>query len=112
MSDKEKDKKKQVRSLHIDESVIERLEEIARNMGVEVRYEQMQKPGYPGGLCRIKESWVLIINRASLPLEKVELLAEAISTRDTESIYLQPDIREILEWVQSRRRKDEKGSKI
>jgi len=104
----EKEKKKIIKRVNVDDGVIERLEETVRKIGIEIRYEHMHKPGYCGGLCRVKKSWVLIINRSSMPLEKAELLADAISTRETNNIYLSPDVREIIEWVAERRRKNGK----
>ena len=102
----EKEQRKTRRSLRVDEGLIERLEETVRKLGIEVRYDQIHKAGYSGGLCRVKKSWVLIISRASMPLERAELLAEAILTRDTSTMYLPPDVREVLDWVADRRKKD------
>lgn len=99
-----KEGKKPGKKLSIDDGLLERLEETVKKLGIEVRYEQMQKPGYNGGLCRVKKSWVLIVNRASMPVEKAELLAETLLSRDTSTIYVSPDVREIMEWAAGRRR--------
>jgi signal recognition particle subunit SEC65 len=100
----EKEGKKSGKKLSIDDGLLERLEETVKKLGIEVRYEQMQKPGYNGGLCRVKKSWVLIVNRASMPVEKAELLAETLLSRDTSTIYVSPDVREIMEWAAGRKR--------
>ena len=100
----EKEGKKPGKRLSIDDGLLERLEDTVKKLGIEVRYEQMQKPGYNGGLCRVKKSWVLIMNRASMPLEKAELLAETLLSRDTSTIYVSPDVREIMEWAAERKR--------
>ena len=99
----EKQGKKTGKKLSVDDGLLERLEETVKKLGIEVRYEQMQKPGYSGGLCRVRKSWVLIVNRASMPLEKAELLAETLLSRDTSTIYVSPDVREIMEWAAGRR---------
>ena len=103
---KETKKKKQ---LDIDSGIVERLEEAARGMGIEIRYDQMPQPGYCGGLCRIRDQWVLIINRAAVPLERAELIAQAISTREINNVYLPPDVREFIEYVDTKGKKDEEN---
>lgn len=103
----EKETRKPKRKLSVDDGLLERLEETVKKLGIEVRYEQMQKPGYNGGLCRVKKSWVLIVNRASMPLEKAELLAETLLSRDTSTIYVSPDVREIMEWAAEKRKTHE-----
>jgi signal recognition particle subunit SEC65 len=106
----QKEGKKPGKKLSIDEGLLERLEDTVKKLGIDVRYEQMQKPGYNGGLCRVKKSWVLIVNRSSMPLEKAELLAETLLSRDTSTIYVSPDVREIMEWAAEKRKRNEPGN--
>lgn len=105
----EKEGRKPKKRLTVDSGLLERLEETVRKLGIEVRYEQMQKPGYNGGLCRVRKSWVLIVNRASMPIEKAELLADTLLSRDTSTIYVSPDVREIMEWAAEKRKRHEPG---
>jgi len=79
------------------ERLLERLEDAAEEIGLEVRHEAISRPGYTGGLCRIKDSWVVILNRGAPIDEKIDTLAAAIATRDTESVFLAPDVREIVD---------------
>jgi hypothetical protein len=79
------------------ERLLERLEQAATDLGLEVRYENISRPGYPGGLCRVKDAWVVILNKGAPPDEKVETLAAAVATRDTEGVFLPPDVRELVE---------------
>ena len=60
-----------VRQTRIDR-LLERMERAAGDLGLEVRYENIGKPGYPGGLCRVKDAWVVILNRGAPAEEKVE----------------------------------------
>ena len=108
MGKKSKDTKKK-KQLDIDSGIVERLEEAARSMGIDIRYDQMPKPGYSGGLCRIRKKWVLIINKASVPLERAEIIAQAIATREIDNVFLPPDVREFIKYVESKGKKDEEN---
>ena len=77
--------------------LLERMEQAATDLGLEVRYENISKPGYPGGLCRVKDTWVVILNKGAPTDEKVETLAAALATRDTEGVFLPPDVRDLVE---------------
>jgi hypothetical protein len=77
--------------------LLERMEQAAADLGLEVRTENISKPGYAGGLCRVKDSWVVILNKGAPPDEKVETLASALATRDTEGVFLPPDVRELVD---------------
>ncbi|MBW2017385.1 MAG: hypothetical protein JRJ01_11180, partial [Deltaproteobacteria bacterium] len=47
-----------------ENALLGQLEEVARALSIEIRYEIIKKDGrfYPGGLCRIKGNWLLIIH--------------------------------------------------
>jgi len=92
------ERKKKIKIPKINEEIISKLEEAAEKVGLEVRYEQISKPGYPGGVCRVKDKWVVIINRASFPVEKAQVIAEAIMSKNPDNVYLPPDVREVIEW--------------
>jgi hypothetical protein len=79
------------------ERLLERLEQAATDLGLEVRYENIARPGYAGGLCRVRDTWVVILNRGAPADEKVETLAAALATRDTEGVFLPPDVRELVD---------------
>jgi len=79
------------------ERLLERLEKAAGDVGLEVRYESISRPAYAGGLCRVKDRWVVIVNRGAPPDEKVETIASAIATRETDDVYLAPDVRELVD---------------
>ncbi len=77
--------------------LLERMEQAATDLGLEVRYENISKPGYAGGLCRVKDQWVVILNKGAPSDEKVEVLASSLATRDTEGVFLPPDVRELVD---------------
>ncbi|MFO7783608.1 MAG: hypothetical protein ACQET7_03210 [Thermodesulfobacteriota bacterium] len=84
----------------MDEQVmLEQLEQVAKGLEVEIRYETMRKEaGYnPGGLCRIHGVPLIIVNRKAPLGDKVQVLASAIKRFDLTGIYLRPGLRDFLE---------------
>jgi hypothetical protein len=82
-----------------EQKILEQLEEVARGLGMEVRYETMKGEGSfsPGGLCRLQGNYLLIINsRASLG-EKIRAMAQAVNRFDLSQVYLLPGLRDLLE---------------
>ena len=79
------------------ERLLERLVQAAEDLGMEVRYENIARPGYPGGLCRVKDKWVVILNKGAPADEKVDALSAALASRDTDGVFLPPDVRELIE---------------
>lgn len=82
-----------------EQKILEQLEEAARSLGMEIRYETMKGESSfsPGGLCRLQGNYLLIINsRASLS-EKIRAMAQAVNRFDLSQVYLLPGLRELLE---------------
>ena len=79
-------------------SILSQLEELADNLGVKVRYEQIKKEGAfsPGGLCKVKGEDILIINSKAGIEAKIETLAKALVSFDLSQIYIRPALREFL----------------
>ena len=82
-----------------ENTVLGQLEELAESLDIEVRYEPIRKEGafYPGGLCRLQEKYVLILNSRATIRDKTEALAKAVNRFDLSKIYLRPGVREFLE---------------
>lgn len=74
------------------------LEELARALSIDIRYEPIKKEGafYPGGLCRLKGDYVLILNSKASTREKIHALTKAVSRFDLNRVYLRPGLREHL----------------
>ena len=84
----------------MDERVmLEHLEGVAKDLGIDVRYETMRKESRfnPGGLCRLRGEPVIIVNRKASLGDQVGVLASAIRRFDLEGIFLRPGLREFLE---------------
>ena len=81
-----------------EKNLLAQLESLAQNLSVEVRYETMKHEGAfsPGGLCRLKGKYVLIINSKASTREKIEALGKALCRFDLGQVYLRPGLREFL----------------
>lgn len=82
--------------------VLEYLEDLAEKFDVEIVYEKLRGEEFSvkGGLCKVKGTHKIFMD-PSEPIERrIEILARALSSFDTEEVYLLPLIREILEKAQ------------
>ena len=82
--------------------VLEYLEDIAFRLGIEVVCEKLGEADFSieGGLCKVKGVHKIFMD-PSAPLElQIEIIARALSSFQTEELYLLPFIREILEKAQ------------
>jgi hypothetical protein len=80
------------------EQLTEILENAAQQLGVKVHYDTLvaSGPSGGGGLCKVKGEWRVIIDKKTAPSERASILADALATMDTESIFLPPKVREML----------------
>ena len=80
-------------------TLVEELAQAAERVGLKVRRERLlREVGYRarGGACRLHEHDLVIIDSAQSPAEQLEILLEALRTRDLESLYLSPAARRLL----------------
>jgi hypothetical protein len=79
------------------EQMTETLEQAATQLGVQVRYDTMTGDAAGGGgLCKVKGTWVVIIDRKTPPAERAAMLIEALVGFDTDSVFLPPQLREAI----------------
>src|SRR5713226_7159667 len=79
--------------------LVDELTETARRLGLEVRREKiLREIGYRtrGGACRLRERDLVIIDRDQPASEQLEVIAEALRSRDLESVYLSPAARRVV----------------
>jgi hypothetical protein len=79
--------------------LVDELVEVANRVGLEVRRERiLREIGYRarGGACRLRDKNLLIIDREQPAHEQLEILAEALRSRDFESLYLSPAARRVI----------------
>jgi hypothetical protein len=76
------------------EELLEELEELARQLGLVVRYE---KGDFEGGYCILKADRMLLINKRLMPNKKSSVFAVALHEIGLENIFIKPAIREYIE---------------
>jgi hypothetical protein len=81
-----------------DDTILSLLEELANNLGIQIRYEHLKKEGsfYPGGLCRIKGENIIIINSKAKADDKIQILARGMKSFDLSQVFIKPALREFL----------------
>lgn len=82
-----------------DHMALSQLEGLAYTLGIQIRYEKIVEDelSSPGGLCRVKGEWVIIISSRAPINEKIQTLAKSLKNFDLNTIYVRPALREILE---------------
>ena len=83
------------------DNVLADLEAAADKLNVKVSYEALQETVGGGGLCKVKGTFRVIIDKRGTVGEKVSTLARALSTFDLEGIFLTPAARDIVEQHQA-----------
>ena len=79
------------------EQMTETLEQAAAQLGVQVRYDTMTGDAAGGGgLCKVKGTWCVIIDRKTPPAERAAMLIEALAGFDTDAVFLPPKVRDAL----------------
>ena|SRR6266850_2282779 len=82
------------------EVMLEMLEAAADQLGIKVSYEPLQTSGIStglrGGLCRVKGSYRIIIDKRASDEERVATLATAVAAFDTTELALPKQVRELL----------------
>jgi hypothetical protein len=78
--------------------LLDELLQAAKRLGVQVRSEPFETPAAAaGGLCVVRgENLVLIDQRAPL-VDRVRALARALVELESESVYMAPEARELVE---------------
>jgi len=72
------------------EEVIEELQDVARQIGVTVRFE---KGDFEGGFCVLREQRLVLVNRRLTPTRKASLLALALQNIGLDTVFFKPAIR-------------------
>lgn len=82
-------------------TLLAHLEEISHKLGIAVRYENipLDEAFSVGGLCRIRDKQVIIINENASKGDKLLALGKALKRFDLDKIYLKPALRKFLEEI-------------
>jgi hypothetical protein len=81
-----------------ENTLLNQLEELADRLDIAVRYETALEdfPISHGGLCRLKDRYVIIVNKDISTAEKARTLGQAIARFDLETVYVRPVLRTFL----------------
>jgi hypothetical protein len=77
-----------------ENEILGHFEELTQNLSIDLRYE---KGDFSGGLCRVDDKQIMIINKKLSDDQKIKVLASAIAQLNLDNIYILPAIREIIE---------------
>ena len=71
---------------------------MAQKLGFEVRVEPFRAPTRSaGGLCRLRDRVLILLDAGSNPVDQARALAEALATLDLEDVYMAPEARALIE---------------
>jgi hypothetical protein len=86
------------------DSLLEALEAAAETLSVKVSYEPMQASVGHGGLCRVKGTWRVIIDKRATVHERIATLGQALARIEGADVAdLPPKVREILDYYDVKR---------
>lgn len=83
------------------EPILEELEAAAGKLGVKVSYESLAESVGGGGLCKVKGTYRIIIEKRGNVGEKVATLAKALAALNLDGVFLTPATREIVDRYQA-----------
>ncbi|MBI4509672.1 MAG: hypothetical protein HY698_08535 [Deltaproteobacteria bacterium] len=84
------------------EPILEELEACAVKLGVKVSYESLAETVGGGGLCKVKGTYRVIIDKRSTVGEKVVTLAKALVDVGSGDLELSPEAREVVDRLRPR----------
>lgn len=76
------------------EARLAELEQLARQLGVTLRYE---KGDFEGGFCILKTQKIILVNRKLMPQRKASVLAVALHELGLDTVFIKPVVREFIE---------------
>jgi hypothetical protein len=79
--------------------VLEYLEDLAERLGIEIIYQKLGEEEFSvrGGLCKVNGTFKIFIDRSKSLQDQINIVAQGLSSFNTDEVYLFPYIREILD---------------
>lgn len=71
--------------------MLEQLEELVFHLGLELRWEEGE---FTGGVCRLRDQEIFLVNRSLTTLEKIRVLCRELSQADLSRTFVLPALRE------------------
>ncbi|MFH0926820.1 MAG: hypothetical protein V1872_14510 [bacterium] len=75
------------------QQLLQELEALASRMNIDIRYE---RGNIKGGLCRIHEKQLVIINKQFSLEDKIDIFIQSLQGFPLEEIYVSPQLRTLL----------------
>jgi len=90
-----------------DAALLAQLENLADQLGIRVRYEDLtdEEVSIQSGGCKVLGKTLILIEKARPPREQARILARELSRCNLEDLYLLPRVREFLDLHAPRREK-------
>ncbi len=81
------------------EQVYQHLENLAEQLGISIRYEDLydSQAGAKSGLCKVRGRHFYIMDTSNILGERIRLLSQCLGRLDLEGVYVLPAIRELLQ---------------
>ena len=81
-----------------DLALLGHLEEIARQLEIEVRYESLcdEEVSVHSGGCQVRGRHLILIDSCRSPFERAQILARELAKFGLEDLYILPRIREFI----------------
>jgi hypothetical protein len=79
--------------------ILKHLREVASKAGIDIFQGDVRGKG---GTCRIKNRWIIVLNRDNSIEENIDYLCYCLSRHDTESIYILPAARERIAFYRKK----------
>lgn len=78
--------------------ILEYLEDLAERLGVEIVYQKLGEEEFSvkGGLCKVNGTFKIFVDRSRSVEDQINIVAEGLSSFNTEEVYLFPYIRDML----------------
>jgi hypothetical protein len=80
------------------------LESAAARLGIQVVHEKL--PGTRSGLCRLRNQYLLFVDKRLRTEEQIEVFLTALSRFSLENLQLLPRVRELLEQYREREKSE------
>ncbi len=74
--------------------LIAELEELTRQMNIQLRYE---KGDFEGGYCILKDQKILVINKRLTEPRKASAMAQALAEYGIDAVFVKPTLRAYIE---------------
>ena len=78
-----------------DTQLLQELEALAERLSIEVSTANLE--GMPGGLCKHRGKWRLILDRHLGVPERVDAFLKALARMPLEEVFVVPEVRERIE---------------